>query len=234
MSEPYAYFYTSGQGYVLQPLGTTVDGAIVFTDLNDVPSSYSGQSLKRVRVNAGATALEFFVPALIGNSDFPANYTSAAGKYLLVNSAGTAVEFNYPTGVINGGDAAVGKVGEFLTATASTVSLVSATAKTAVSISLTAGDWDVGGLVTYTPAGSTSVTLITSGISITNNGFNAVPSYSHLKFAAFVPGNPFAGQVTPTVRMSLSSITTIYLVARATFTVSTMTVDGDIWARRMR
>lgn len=37
-------------------------GAGAFTDLTDVPSSYSGQANKLVRVNAGATALEFTAP----------------------------------------------------------------------------------------------------------------------------------------------------------------------------
>ncbi len=35
-------------------------GATAFTDLTDVPSSYSGASLKLVRVNTAATGLEFF------------------------------------------------------------------------------------------------------------------------------------------------------------------------------
>lgn len=34
-------------------------GVTAFTQLNDAPSSYSGQGLKLVRVNSGATALEF-------------------------------------------------------------------------------------------------------------------------------------------------------------------------------
>ncbi len=38
-------------------------GAAVFTDLTDTPASYSGESLKAVRVNVGETALEFFVPS---------------------------------------------------------------------------------------------------------------------------------------------------------------------------
>lgn len=34
-------------------------GVTAFTQLNDVPSSYTGQGLKFVRVNSGGTALEF-------------------------------------------------------------------------------------------------------------------------------------------------------------------------------
>ncbi len=42
--------------------GDTIEGAggaSDFTDLGDVPSSYTGESLKVVRVNAGETGLEF-------------------------------------------------------------------------------------------------------------------------------------------------------------------------------
>ena len=38
---------------------STTGGASAFTDLTDVPSSYTGQGTKFVRVNAGETALEF-------------------------------------------------------------------------------------------------------------------------------------------------------------------------------
>lgn len=41
-------------------------GAEDFTDLGDVPSSYSGASLQAVRVNAGETALEFYTPSGVG------------------------------------------------------------------------------------------------------------------------------------------------------------------------
>lgn len=42
-------------------------GAVVFTDLTDVPASYSGEGLKVVRVNSGETALEFVT--LAGGGD---------------------------------------------------------------------------------------------------------------------------------------------------------------------
>lgn len=38
-------------------------GASAFTSLTDVPGSYTGNALKSVRVNAGATALEFYTPS---------------------------------------------------------------------------------------------------------------------------------------------------------------------------
>ena len=43
--------------------GTSTNGASKFTQLTDVPNSYSGAALQSVRVNAGGTALEFYTPA---------------------------------------------------------------------------------------------------------------------------------------------------------------------------
>lgn len=45
----------------------TSGGATTFTDLTDTPSSYSGQTLKNVRVNAGETGLEFFTASGLTN-----------------------------------------------------------------------------------------------------------------------------------------------------------------------
>jgi len=43
-------------------------GASTFLSLTDTPASYSGQALRTVRVNAGATGLEFITPAGGGNA----------------------------------------------------------------------------------------------------------------------------------------------------------------------
>jgi hypothetical protein len=49
-----------------------------------------------------------------------------------------------------------------------------------------------------------------------------------------VPGVVTTGQAVPQTRLSLSATTTIYLVAQATFTVSTAAAWGQIFARRRR
>src|SRR5437667_7956074 len=46
------------KGFFNLPTG----GGSTFLSLTDTPSSYSGQTLKAVRVNAGETALEFYTP----------------------------------------------------------------------------------------------------------------------------------------------------------------------------
>lgn len=60
-------------------------GASTFLTLNDTPSSYSGQGGKGVRVNAGATALEFFVTSGGGDVSASANFGT---DNLLIRSDG--------------------------------------------------------------------------------------------------------------------------------------------------
>ena len=58
---------TGNTGWVATSGGS---GATAFTGLTDVPSSYSGQAGKAVRVNSGANGLEFYTPSSGGTSTF--------------------------------------------------------------------------------------------------------------------------------------------------------------------
>ena len=53
------FLRTNLAGTGIEWVAGTGGGAAAFTDLSDAPSSFTGQSLKYVRVNAGETALEF-------------------------------------------------------------------------------------------------------------------------------------------------------------------------------
>lgn len=74
-----------------------------FTGLSDTPSSFSGQGLKAVRVNTGATALEFFTLNFLTLSDTPSTFSSQAKKVAIVNAAETALTFEYPPHVAGTG-----------------------------------------------------------------------------------------------------------------------------------
>lgn len=52
----------SQDAWVPVMVGDLLDAVVAFTDLSDVPSSYTGFALKALRVNAGATGLEFYTP----------------------------------------------------------------------------------------------------------------------------------------------------------------------------
>jgi alpha-D-ribose 1-methylphosphonate 5-triphosphate synthase subunit PhnG len=73
-----------------------------FTNLMDVPASYVGQSTKLVRVNVGATGLEFFASptgfggAFVNLSDVPASYVGKSLNLVRVNLGETGLEFTSP------------------------------------------------------------------------------------------------------------------------------------------
>jgi len=143
-------------------------------------------------------------------------------------------------GTATNDNAATGYIGEYVSSTVvfgSAVSLTSTTAANVTSISLTAGDWDVTGLVIYAPAGSTSITQFTQSISQTSATLvslsTATGATTQLTSAASVPGADIS-QVIPYLRVSLSGTTTVYLVAKSVFSVSTMSAYGTISARRVR
>jgi len=58
-------------------------GAATFLELTDTPSSYSGQALKYLRVNTGATAIEFIAATI------PGSYTTKSGTFTGFTAAET-------------------------------------------------------------------------------------------------------------------------------------------------
>lgn len=143
--------------------------------------------------------------------------------------------------------AAAGFVGEYVqgqVVRASATSLTTGTAKTVTSISLTAGDWDIAAMGGFIPAATTNVTNYTTSISLTDNTLPSTPIFGvptsgetvvTIGWAAQVPGNQNDSVLSiPNFRITLSSTTTVYLVSRGIFTVSTLTGYGSIFARRVR
>ena len=147
------------------------------------------------------------------------------GKVTIPVLAGTTSNDNAPSGTY----------GEFVSsyvAVGSPVALTTATEANVTSISLTAGDWDVEGNVniagataTYTQGqaaiSTTTATLSTDGSEV----------YSG---AGFTLLSVTDGITLPRKRISIAATTTVYLVAKATFSAGTMGSYGGITARRVR
>jgi len=79
--------------------GSLISVIKTFLGLTDTPSSYAGQGGKAIKVNSGATALEFvtaWVSTFLGLTDTPASFAGQAGKASRVNSGETALEFSHP------------------------------------------------------------------------------------------------------------------------------------------
>jgi hypothetical protein len=162
---------------------------------------------------------------------------SSAG---LVKSAGQLLGTN------TNDSAATGYVGEYLSTTltyASRNGLVTNTTEnvTGSAITLTAGDWDVQGVVAFEAAAAT-ITNLSVGVSLTSATLPssttlAVPTsgeiYLAQAMATSVSG--VGGVMTiPTYRVSVSASTPLYLVARAIFSAGTVECYGHVSARRVR
>ncbi len=163
------------------------------------------------------------------NSDI----TSMTAVTQLTTAAGVAVH-----GTNTNDSAAAGYVGEYVSSTLTSVTPVSLTNLTiadVTSISLTAGDWDVDGQVSYAFGATTSVTRLRQGASSASATMTNGLDMSVQTTAAQVPTNAIdANLPIPKTRFSLNATTTIYLVAQAEFTVSTCAAYGTIRARRVR
>jgi len=167
------------------------------------------------------------------------NFVGANSPALITPTLGaataTSLTFSPTTGGIVGtttnDNATAGDVGQFVSsviASASPVSLTTATAKDMTSISLTAGDWDVWGNIYYIIGGAcTAIVGWISSTSATEPDVSLLTLYE----AAAVTSQGFC---VPGLRFSLSGTTSIYISAQANFSTSTVTVCGGIYARRRR
>jgi hypothetical protein len=144
-----------------------------------------------------------------------------------------------PLGTTTNDSASAGQIGQIISssvAQASPVALTTGTSANVTSISLTAGDWDVTGHVGFIPAATTSVTTMLGSVTLVSAVADVTPGWGvvHRQAALVTGALGFQLGGAGPVRISIASTTTVYLVANAQFTVSTMEAYGAIRARRMR
>lgn len=140
-------------------------------------------------------------------------------------------------GTVTNDNAAAGYVGEAVTSTvasAAAVALTSTIWANVTSISLTAGDWDVSGMVGFKPDPTTGLYFLIGGI-----GLDSASSLPELDRAIVMPGgivSPYVSlqMVVPQKRLSLAATTTVYLVVDGAFDTSTLGAFGTLTARRVR
>jgi hypothetical protein len=133
------------------------------------------------------------------------------------------------TGITDGSDAAAGQIGEYVIATqATTIGIATGTTNNVTSISVSAGDWQIGGNAYFNIAASLTNQL---EAWISPNAANtANPGYAAM--SGSIGSSDL--NITP-MRLNITSGQSVSLVARATFPSGiTAAVAGSVWARRMR
>ena len=172
----------------------------------------------------------------VATSKVAGELTDGSKGHFLVS----ALKTFFGIGTTTNDNAAAGQIGEFIESEvvlAGAVSLTTGVSANVTSISLTAGDWDVSGNVYYNSAAGTTITGLGAAISLTSATY-PLPRPGRGAFTTLLAtftGNGSANLIPAgTVRMSVASTTTVYLVANGSFAASTLTAGGYIGARRAR
>lgn len=211
---------------------TSIAGTDTITaSITPSPGAYAaGQTFRFVAAGANTTTTPTLNINGLGAKSITKNGTTAlsagdiaTGAIVQVIYDGTQFQLLSPAG----------SIGEFASNSTTGTSLPNNTNTNATSISLTAGDWDVDGVIGILPAGSTTLANIQAGISTTSATMPTAIGGRTIFGPAGAAG--VASSVpAPTTRISLSATTTVYLIAFSGVNISTATVDGFIRARRVR
>ena len=172
---------------------------------------------------------------------------AAGGPYLqtaggTIGASGLAVTgpFNPAagiTGIGDGSNAGLGDVGEVLSfINATPVTLGSGTVSNTSSIALTPGDWDIMGEMVLTASGQNIVNyqVAINNVSGTIPGTVAMgSSRTSYNGSASAPVGTTSIPLSP-CRANVTTTTTYFIMAFASFSTGTVTATGKIWARRRR
>jgi hypothetical protein len=214
--------------------GTGITGLTncqVFTGSASAISIGSGTTVFLYNVIVTSTATNAITGA--GTCNFTGIQYAQGSTYLnnTTTQAGGTIQ-----GIRAGNAPSAGYLGEQIrsfVATGSAISLSTSTAANITSINLTAGVWDISCNVKFVPASTTSVTALQWGISPSTAAIDILgDDCGAVAYTTAVVGQGYANTI-PSYRVTLSSTTTYYLVALATFTVSTVTAYGRISATRV-
>lgn len=191
----------------------------------------------------GSGAAVFAVsPALTGTPTAPTatvgtNTTQIATTAFVLANAATGSPGHIP-GEPSTGNAAAGEVGEYANssvASGANVALTTATAANMTSISLTAGDWDLSVVAYLNLGAATNVALFELSVGTTTATRNITSgNFMQLGNVGVPAGAYLPSLITPTIRISIASTTTYYVVAYSSFTAGTAAVWGQVRARRAR
>ena len=232
------YSITAGSATHLNAVGGTIDIRGRTVTLTGTPA-FSTAFASSARVAHIMVSSASFSGSATG-----VRYSATLNGVIFTNNAGaTFLPGNADGTVATGGryDAsATDPENEIISATlaaGSAVSLTTNTTADVTSISLTPGKWRVTGSVAFDPSGTTSITRMLGAINTTSATIPTADvvagAVAGISYDAFVPAataqNLFAGEAI----LTLAATTTVYLIARSTFTASTLSAYGKIQAQRL-
>lgn len=211
----------------------TIAGFADGAGLNDA----NGNEVLRLGVTASAVNEATITNAATGGKPLISATGGDTNIILQLQGKGTGgVEIE---GTATNDNAAAGYVGEVISSvvtSGSAVSLTTGNYATVTSISLTAGDWDVFGMVVLNLTSATGVTDEIAGISATagSQTFGPIDTPANRKLSpSYSPGAANSYPLSAG-RITLTGTTTYYLQGRSAFSGGSASAYGHIWARRSR
>jgi hypothetical protein len=201
-------------------------------------------------VSSTQSVIGFRRYAQIANDDSPVQEWPSSNAFFRVvkASAGSAVGFGAATqsslGLVKAGqvpgtntndNAVAGNVGEFIESTGSTVSgIASGTVTNIHSQTLTAGDWDVWGFATFDHSSLDATSAKRNSIWISTISVASQAPYT----SNYMLGNNLLHLTSGVRRVSISTTTTIYIVAQVNNLAGTAgtnrALTPTLYARRVR
>ena len=220
---------------IAMPAGTNSTITCVLTS-GTTAASWNAESTAGV---AGVTSITGTTNQVIANQ--PSGAVTLSLPQDIATTSSTqfdSVSFSNTThgivGTTTNNSAAVGYVGQFVTSNvpfSSATPISTTTPTTLTSISLTAGDWQVGGNIFFIGSGAV-LTNGKVGISTTTNTFPDNSHTSGINSLAMLASNLSFN--APEQRISISGTTTVYIIGQTNFGSGSATQCGNIWARRLR
>lgn len=236
----------SGAGFttLLAPYG------LLASPISQFAATTSAQLASKITDETGTGALVFgtsptlTTPVITGgtsNGMTIGNATQAPGAFTGLIATGNFIpsQTNGIVGTTTNNNANAGSVGEFVSNTVLVGSAVPLTANVqanVLSISLTAGDWDVWATLGTNGGASTTVQNIQAAVSTVTGTFPTPPNGGAYLFDTTPRAIGATSNLYPvgTIRISLAATTNVFLVTQVGFAASTMSAYGFIGARRRR
>jgi hypothetical protein len=135
-------------------------------------------------------------------------------------------------GVTDGSDAPAGVIGEYVSAPSSG-SLANGVTTTIGAMSLSAGDWDVEGLIQFSFSGILGQDVVV-GVSTVPGSFPALGETGRAQLNTAANTLNIVALPTGAMRVSVATPINVYLVGLAVFSSGTCSALGFMRARRMR
>jgi len=169
-------------------------------------------------------------------------YPGTAGPATVPVSTGSGAVNYTPTsqlpGTITNDSATTGNIGEYISSgvgVGGAVPLSTGMAADVTSLALSAGDWTVAGNVVFYPGVTTAITELDGAISGTSATLPTSPGAGgYARFVLSFTAGQSAAFPVGQIRLSLAAPASVFLVAQAAFSLSTLAAGGFIGARRAR